>query len=74
MFPHNVEFFIREKEAERQAEIKQIELGRFVRQRPSQGRRRLAQVIYWLGSQLIAWANKLQVQPVTVASSVSEQT
>ena len=68
MFPNHVEFFVREKEAEHQADIEQIRRSRLVEQRSGAGRRRLAQVIYWVGSQLLAWSEKLQVQPVAPTS------
>jgi hypothetical protein len=73
MFPNNVEFFVWEKEAERQAEIKQIRLGRLVSQGAGTGRRHLAYVFHWLGTHLIAWAEKLQVQPILPASSPSSE-
>jgi hypothetical protein len=74
MFPNNVEFFVREKEAERQAEIERIRLGRLVRHRADAGRRSLARVLYRLGRHLLEWADKLHVQPVSTASPTAEQT
>ena len=68
MFPSNVEFFVREKEAERQVEIEQIRLGRLSRRRSGASRRRLAHLLYWLGTRLVAWAEKLQVQPVSAST------
>lgn len=74
MFPSNVEFFVREKEAERQAEIEQIRLGRLISRRSGASRRRLAHLLYWLGTHLVAWAEKLQVQSVSTTTPTSEQT
>lgn len=62
------------KEAERQAEIKQIRLGRLVSQGAGTGRRRLVYVLHWLGTHLIAWVEKRQVQPISPASPPAEQT
>ena len=69
MFPNNIDFFAREKEAERQAEIEHIRLTRHLKtgSRLKLMRCKLGRILHGLGSQLVAWGEKLQIQPSVVA-------
>lgn len=61
MFPNYIEFFARERIAERYAEAEQSRLGQgLAGQGALQLRRRLGRVVYRLGCQLIAWSELLR--------------
>ena len=74
MFPNNIDFFAREKEAERQAEIEHIRLTRHLRteSRLKPIRCKLGRILYGLGSHLVTWGEKLQIQPPGVAAEQPE--
>lgn len=72
MFPHNVEFFAREKEAERHADIEQIRLAKLLPHRsprPSLGR-----LLCWLGRRLIGLGEKFQGHPARIQPATDQST
>jgi hypothetical protein len=73
MFPNNMEFFVREKEAERLADMKHIRLTSHLKSRPQLVRHQLGRIIHWAGIQLVNWGQKLQVQATPAVSQTSEQ-
>jgi hypothetical protein len=73
MFPNNMEFFVREKEAERLADMEHIRLTRHFKSQPQLVRHHLGRFIYWSGLQLVNWGQKLQVQTTPAVSQTSEQ-
>jgi hypothetical protein len=60
MFPNNLEFFLREKEAERQAAVEQIRLLKLARAQGVAWQHCLGKLAYRLGGRLIDWGIKLQ--------------
>ena len=74
MFPNNIDFFVREKEAERQAEIEHIRLTRHLKTESwlKLMRCKMGRILYGLGSHLVNWGEKLQVQPPVVIAEPSE--
>jgi hypothetical protein len=71
MFPNNMEFFVKERIAERYAEAEKHRLGQAL---PRPGRLglklKLGQVVYGLGCQMIGWSEILQSSDKT---SVADQ-
>jgi hypothetical protein len=61
MFPNNMEFFVRERIAERYAEAEKHRLGRELTGPDAPKlRRKLGQVVYRLGCRMIDWSEMLQ--------------
>jgi len=61
MFPNNMEFFVRERIAERYAEAESYRLGQeFTAQGWPTLKLKLGQVVYRLGCQMINWSEMLR--------------
>ena len=74
MFPNNMEFFAKERIAERYAEAEKHRLGQELpKQNKSMLKLKLGQLIHWSGVQLINWGEKLQVQAPIVAAEQPER-
>ena len=72
MFPNNLQFFLREKEVERQADVEQIKLLKLARGQGVAWQHRLGKIAYRLGDRLIEWGVKLQQSGSTVPADKLE--
>jgi hypothetical protein len=62
MFPNNMEFFVKERIAERYAEAEQARLAQeFTKEGWLRLKPRLGHLVYWLGRRLIGWSELLSV-------------
>jgi len=74
MFPNNMEFFVKERIAERYAEAEQARLGQELDRPGRLGLKpRLGQFIYWLGGQLMEWSDHLRSSDEIPAADQPEQ-
>lgn len=72
MFPNNLEFFLREKQAERQADVEQIKLLKLAREQRVVWQHRLGKLAYRLGGRLTEWGISLQQADATVPADKLE--
>jgi hypothetical protein len=74
MFPNNMEFFVRDRLAERYAEAKKHRLGQeLTRQGALRLKLRLSQVLYWLGGQMMGWREMVRYSDKISAADQPER-